>query len=297
MRDITRALRLLKMTKGSIHLVETSDALLSQQESLLCENPSQFVDGKPYVRCNMTKDAFPIYWYRSVDDIPAKFSIFISNEFLDALPVNQFKRDNEGRWHEVYVNLDRDDKLCFMLSKSETLHTLGLLPKKIREDLSVKEWEISIGAGTYVNQVADSITKFGGFVLIIDYGHDGTRTDLSLRAYKGHQVVHPLESPGEHDITADVNFGYLKSLVDDRTLVFGPLEQREFLAQMGIGLRMEKLLASCKTKEEKKNLLKSCEILLSEKGMGERFKVMSIFPKTLESILSQRKGPAGFASI
>lgn len=66
---------------------------------------------------------------------------------------------------------------------------------------------------------------------------------------------------------------------------------------MGIGLRLEKLLASCKTKEEKKNLLKSCEILLSEKGMGERFKVMSIFPKTLGSILSQRKGPAGFAGI
>lgn len=75
-------------------------------------------------------------------------------------------------------------------------------------------------------QVADSITKFGGFVLIVDYGHDGTRKDLSLRAYKGHQIVHPLENPGEHDITADVNFGYLKSLVKDRTLVFGPVEQR-----------------------------------------------------------------------
>lgn len=63
-------------------------------------------------------------------------------------------------------------------------------------------------------------------MLIIDYGHNGTRKDLSLRAYKNHQVVHPLESPGEHDITADVNFGYLKRLVKDRTLVFGPTEQR-----------------------------------------------------------------------
>lgn len=70
---------------------------------------------------------------------------------------------------------------------------------------------------------------------------------------------------------------------------------REFFAQMGIGLRMEKLLANCKTKEQKKNLLQSCEILLSEEGMGKRFKVMSIFPKTLESILTLRKGPAGFA--
>uniref|UniRef100_A0A8R1Y2Q5 Protein arginine methyltransferase NDUFAF7 n=1 Tax=Onchocerca volvulus TaxID=6282 RepID=A0A8R1Y2Q5_ONCVO len=293
--DITRVLRQLKETKVSVHLVETSDALVNQQESLLCEQPSQFVDGKPYVRCNVTKNSFPIYWYRNVDDIPAKFSIFISNEFLDALPVNQFKRDAEGKWHEVYVNLDKDDKLCFMLSRSENLHTFGLLPKEIRQDLSIKEWEISIDAGTYINQVADSITKFGGFVLIIDYGHDGTRKDLSLRAYKNHQIVHPLEKPGEQDITADVNFGYLKNLVKDRTLVFGPVEQREFLAQMGIGLRLEKLLASCKTKEEKKNLIKSCEILLSEADMGARFKVMSIFPKILENVLSQRKGPAGFA--
>ncbi|VDN86842.1 unnamed protein product [Brugia pahangi] len=66
---------------------------------------------------------------------------------------------------------------------------------------------------------------------------------------------------------------------------------------MGIGLRLQRLLACCKTEEDKQNLLKSCEILLSEKGMGERFKVMSIFPKTLENILSQRKGPAGFAVI
>ncbi|EJW75432.1 hypothetical protein WUBG_13659 [Wuchereria bancrofti] len=297
MSDIARTLRRLKVTKGSIHLVETSDALLDQQESLLCEHPSQFVDEKSYVRCNVTKDGFPIYWYRNVDDIPAQFSVFISNEFLDALPVNQFKRDDEGKWHEVYVNLNKDDKLCFMLSKSENLHTFGLLPKKIREDLSIKEWEISIDAGTYVNQVTDSITKFGGFVLIVDYGHNGTRKDLSLRAYKGHQIVHPLENPGEHDITADVNFGYLKSLVEDRTLVFGPVEQREFFAQMGIGLRLQKLLECCKTEEEKNNLLKSCEMLLSEKGMGKRFKVMSIFPKTLENILSQRKGPAGFAVI
>lgn len=70
---------------------------------------------------------------------------------------------------------------------------------------------------------------------------------------------------------------------------------REFLAQMGIAVRLQKLLACCKTKEEEKNLLRSCEFLMSGKGMGERFKVMAIFPKTLESILSERKGPAGFA--
>lgn len=63
-------------------------------------------------------------------------------------------------------------------------------------------------------------------MLMVDYGHDGSRKDLSLRAYKGHQIVHPLENLGNHDLTADVNFGHLKSIVENQALVYGPIEQR-----------------------------------------------------------------------
>ncbi|VDN35176.1 unnamed protein product [Gongylonema pulchrum] len=124
MLDLTRVLKQLKHTQVSVHLVETSDALVLQQESLLCEQQSQFVVDKPYIRSNRTRYDFPVYWYRSVDDIPAKFSVFICNEFLDALPINQFRKDAEGKWHEVCVALDTNDNLCFMLSKAENLHTL-----------------------------------------------------------------------------------------------------------------------------------------------------------------------------
>lgn len=296
MLDLARVLKRFEKTKVSLHLVEVSDALLIQQESLLCEKSSHFVDGKPYIRCNQTRHGFPIYWYRTLDDVPAKFSVFLSNEFVDALPVNQFKKDAEGKWHEVYVAMDDNDRLCFMLSKAENLHTLGLLPEKIRQDPTREEWEISVDAGIYVNQVADSITRFGGFMLMVDYGHDGSRKDLSLRAYKGHQIVHPLENLGNHDLTADVNFGHLKSIVENQALIYGPIEQREFFAQMGIGLRLRKLLEGCKMKKERENLLKSCELLLSEDGMGTRFKVMSMFPKTLKCVLEERGGPAGFAT-
>lgn len=59
-------------TKVSLHLVEVSDTLLIQQESLLCEKSSHFVSEKPYIRCNQTRHGFPIYWYRTLDDVPAK---------------------------------------------------------------------------------------------------------------------------------------------------------------------------------------------------------------------------------
>lgn len=77
-----------------------------------------------------------------------------------------------------------------------------------------------------MTSISERILSDGGFGIFVDYGHDGTRKNFSLRAYKKHQVVSPLEQLGECDVTADVDFGYLKSLVSPRSLVFGPVTQR-----------------------------------------------------------------------
>lgn len=53
-----------------------------------------------------------------------QFSVFIANEFLDALPVHQFKKDETGNWHEIYVAMNDNEDLCFMLSRMETLFTV-----------------------------------------------------------------------------------------------------------------------------------------------------------------------------
>jgi SAM-dependent MidA family methyltransferase len=60
----------------------------------------------------------------------------------------------------------------------------------------------------------------------MDYGHDGKRKEHSLRAYKGHKLVNPLEAPGEVDLTADVDFGELARAVEGKCLAYGPVEQR-----------------------------------------------------------------------
>lgn len=69
-------------------------------------------------------------------------------------------------------------------------------------------------------------SQHGGFSLVIDYGHDGSRQTNSLRAYKNHQLVDPLDSLGQIDLTADINFGYIKQILSDKCLIFGPVEQR-----------------------------------------------------------------------
>ncbi|TKR77555.1 hypothetical protein L596_018505 [Steinernema carpocapsae] len=297
MKDVVGVLDRFQEDKVSIHLVETSDALILEQEKTLCSKPSVFIDGHPHVRYNKTRSGVEVFWYRSVDDVPGdKFSVFIANEFLDALPIHQFRKNERGTWSEVYVNLDSKGQLCFMLSKNENLHTKGLLPEAVRENAELNEWEVSPGGGTFVNQVAERITAHGGFALLIDYGHNDDRKNLSLRAYHKHGEVNPLERCGEQDLTADVNFGHLKSLVVDRTAVYGPIDQREFLAQMGIGLRLRKLIEQLKSRDQQESLIKAYNMLMSEEGMGTRFKAMTMYPKTLQTILDKRGGPAGFVS-
>lgn len=56
----------------SIHLVEVSDSLILEQEKTLCCKPSEFIDGNPHIRFNTTKGGIPVYWYRSITEIPEK---------------------------------------------------------------------------------------------------------------------------------------------------------------------------------------------------------------------------------
>uniref|UniRef100_A0A7E4VJU3 Protein arginine methyltransferase NDUFAF7 n=1 Tax=Panagrellus redivivus TaxID=6233 RepID=A0A7E4VJU3_PANRE len=280
----------------TVHLVESSDALIDEQEKRLCGSLTKPIEGKSYVRQSRSLFGVPIYWHKDLSDVPDNFSIYVANEFLDALPIHQFTKTGKG-WHEVYVNLDENNKFCFMLSKNENLHTKGLIPEHIREE-NRRHWEVSPEAATIVTQVGEKIVENGGFALFVDYGHDGNRKDLSLRAYRKHTVVDPLESPGHDDITADVNFGYFKELLQDRVLVYGPTEQWLFLSQMGILARMQYLMTQCKEREGRESLLNAYKLLMTptkDGGMGEAFKAFALFPQSMKGIMEKRGGfPEGF---
>ncbi|CAL2036965.1 unnamed protein product [Caenorhabditis brenneri] len=293
MNDVLNALAKFNDKDVSVHLIEPSDALIDEQEKALCIYTSENIKDAPHIRKNKTRTGVNVYWYKSIDDIPDGFTIFIGNEFLDALPVHQFQKTGDT-WNEVYVNLTNDGDLCFMKSKGENIHTKGLIPLKIRNESSRVTWECSPESGTVVNQIVDRITTFGGFSLMIDYGHDGSRNTHSFRAYKKHEQVDPLSNPGRVDLTADVDFGYLTSLVEDRAIVYGPKEQREFLTQLGIEHRLRRLLQVCGNRDQQEQLIKSYNMLLGD--MGTRFKAWALFPKTLKFILEQRGGPVGFLS-
>uniref|UniRef100_A0A1I7SWN9 Protein arginine methyltransferase NDUFAF7 n=1 Tax=Bursaphelenchus xylophilus TaxID=6326 RepID=A0A1I7SWN9_BURXY len=297
MADVLRTLNVLKTERLSINLVEISDHLIDQQEQLLCGRLTKSLQDSDVIRRNKTKDGVPVCWYRDLDSVPKeKFSVFLGNEFLDVLPVHLFEK-SDGDWKEVQVSINETSDLCLMLSKSENLHSKGLIPKYIREDPTRDKWELCPEAGKTVTEIAQRITAFGGFGLFIDYGHDGGRRTRSLRAYHNHKIVDVLSKPGLIDITADVDFGYLKKILEGICLPFGPITQREFLAQMGLRLRTERLLQQCKDETVQSHLRTAYKSLIddSEDGMGIKFHMFSLFPTTLKPILEMRGGfPAGF---
>lgn len=62
---------------------------------------------------------------------------------------------------------------------------------------------------------------------------------MPSKAFRQHNQVNPLESPGTADLTADVDFTYLYDAVKDKAVTFGPVSQYQFLKDMGIDSRLE----------------------------------------------------------
>ena len=84
-------------------------------------------------------------------------------------------------------------------------------------------------ANMIVQNFAYRISRVGGVGLFIDYGHNFASSQ-SLRGIRSHQFVNYLETPGEIDITADVDFYTLKKTVENTELTkkiecFGPIPQ------------------------------------------------------------------------
>lgn len=59
------------------------------------------------------------------------------------------------------------------------------------------------------------------------------------QGFKGHRLHDVLSSPGSADLTADVDFSYLRRMAGGGVACVGPITQRLFLKNMGIDTRMQ----------------------------------------------------------
>lgn len=103
--------------------------------------------------------------------------------------------------------------------------------------------EVCPQAAIITEQIVSRITDTNGCFLICDYGYDDPsrreKVKDTFRAFKNHALFDALKEPGSADLTADVDFDYIRRHVKDRALVFGTIDQKHFLRSLGIEIRLE----------------------------------------------------------
>lgn len=213
-------------------------------------------------------------------ELPASIcGVVIANELLDNLPMALAQR--VGReWRERWVGVE-GEALVFVDAnpRPEVLDWLDRYAGPVASDGWV---EVQIQARRWLSDLLDRVTE--GAVLVIDYGDVAEnllsrRQDGTLRTYRAHHLgPHPLDEPGETDITADVNFSALLDLHPTATLV----RQDEFLAYLGLRDRLSRLrhdeLEAARNGDDAERLrLRSArteaETLLHPRGLGD-FRVL-----------------------
>uniref|UniRef100_A0A8D0LBF4 Protein arginine methyltransferase NDUFAF7 n=1 Tax=Sphenodon punctatus TaxID=8508 RepID=A0A8D0LBF4_SPHPU len=274
LRVFNQLYSLLSKCEISVHLVEVSPKLSEIQALTLTGEKINLDDSSPAYMKGVTKAGFPIFWYQDLQDVPQGNSFYLAHEFFDALQVHKFQRTEKG-WREVLIDIDPQapDKLRLVLAPSATPATENFIQdKEVRDHV-----EVCPDAGVLIQRLAHCIEENGGAALIADYGHDGTKTD-TFRGFHGHKPHDVLTAPGTADLTADVDFSYLRRMTQGKTATLGPIKQQEFLRNMGIDIRLQVLLQNANDTVTRQHLLQGYDMLMNPEKMGERFHFFALLP-------------------
>ena len=139
--------------------------------------------------------------------------------------------------------------------------------------------EIRPAADALIAEIARRIVEHGGAALIIDYGYEAPPIGDTLQAVRGHEYADPLDSPGEADLTAHVDFGALaRSARAAGASVHGPMNQGDFLVSLGLLERAGGLGAKA-DEATRETLRLAVERLAGPDQMGRLFKAIAIAPQ------------------
>ncbi len=217
---------------------------------------------------------YNIKWLKNFDKLDNKPVIFLGNEFLDALPIKQYIKNN-GSWYERYVK-KHGKFFKFKNIKCD----IKKIEKKLNLNLSNKHkfLEVPFEAIKILKKLDFIITKKRGCLLFIDYAYTKCEMIDTLQAVKKHKKVNLFDDVGNADISHIINIPFLKEIVKKLNLRLKYTTQRNFLLNLGIMKRAE-LLSSNKNFLEKANIFYRITRLIDKKQMGELFKVIYIYKK------------------
>lgn len=256
MRDVLRAARSIPkfIDSAAIILVETSIKLKMHQQSYL--------------------KGYSVKWVKTVDEIPEEPTFLIANEFLDALPIRQFRK-NKDVWFERSIDVTDKDELFFIYKESNYNKELHLLYSGVPNNVIIETSDIT---KDIVSTLTEKLDRNSGVALFIDYGYfEGTGD--TLQAVYQHSYADPLKNLGKTDLTAQVNFKEIYNLVIRKDLRASVLTtQGNFLEGLSIKKRLE-ILTATMPEEQKKSHILSINRLINPEEMGDLFKVIGITNK------------------
>ena len=226
-----------------------------------------------------------IKWFDEYSNAPKEgFSILIANEFLDALPINQYTK-RKGEWRINKVDVTKDTQHLFINHFDANPRIKGFLANKYPDAPDDAVIEIQDDANILTKEISQDIAKNGGAALIIDYGYLETNRKnyiSTIQAVKGHRYSPIFKEIGNADISSHINF---TALQDVATLhganVYGPQAQREFLKNMHIELRKDMLLARA-TDKQKLDIESGYKRITHPKQMGDLFKAIALSNKKIK---------------
>ena len=260
----------------TVHLCEVGEARREEQRKTLSE--FQTAQGR-------------IKWVNSFDDfrpVPGQATIFLANEWLDALPIMRFTQTEERGLVETVLEIDDEPHT---VPHFRYVHAPGqnwnryLIPEDITDGSKFPLGDGSVEICSHGMAAMESLatklhTAGKGAALLIDYGKD-EHMSSTLRGIRGHKFVDPLLSPGDVDLSAWVSFKQLKWALSRLPLArqtlkwHGPMSQADFLEWNGIDVRLASAIKSMETKQAqrlKQNFLR----LMDPKEMGITYQVMAV---------------------
>ncbi|KAH9945038.1 DUF185-domain-containing protein [Epithele typhae] len=307
MHDVLRVFSQFPQARNAVkdvHLVETSRAMRTKQESKLT---------------NITqKNGWRLHWHDELIEIKPdanKFTLLVAHEFFDALPFRLFQK-SERDWREVLIDVGPDPSEPVILRPGDNTSKPTLdfspltqqprlrqvvshplleasvlcnsstrfpkLPIGSRIEVSPASFSVArrIGELLHVNGLNSAWDSTAGSALIVDYGDDKVYGN-SFRAFRNHKLADVFHRPGECDLTVNVDFAYLREATEDLVSSHGPITQSAFLERMGIKQRVAALAASTQDDKRRNDIENAAKRLVDPTGMGTQYKVMALTGKPL----------------
>jgi len=244
------------------HLVETSNRMHHEQRSKLSSEYDRKFSS-----------------HASLVDIKTEHGAIISNELIDAFPVDLIKFKDQT-WWQMYVT-ESDGKLTFIDQKIQD-HALADFCSTLGNAFPDEYLtEFNPGVASFAQQAAASIRT--GLIITIDYGYQAeeyyhpNRSCGSLQTYYKHQKSdNPLEHPGKLDITCHINFSQLA----EELLVAGFAEPIVSTQASYLTLYAREWLIDIETRfdelEQAPALLRQFQTLTHPAMLGTKFTVLEM---------------------